>query len=51
MSVGFIAVLVIVAVFIIGVTIWATNSAYSRKPDRIDPAPHQQQTFDEEKKE
>ncbi|WP_400162387.1 hypothetical protein ACAF76_002060 [Brevibacillus sp. TJ4] len=51
MSAGFIAILVIVAVFIIGVTIWATNSAYSRKPDTIDPDPLQQQTSDEAKKE
>lgn len=39
MTTGFIAVLVIVSVLIIGATLWATNKAYSRKPDTIDPLP------------
>ncbi|MGN7472108.1 hypothetical protein [Brevibacillus sp. SAFN-007a] len=39
MSTGFIAVLVLTFILIIGGTILVTNKAYSRKPDQIDPLP------------
>ncbi|EJL43922.1 hypothetical protein BAG01nite_39030 [Brevibacillus agri] len=39
MSTGFIIVLVLTFVLIIGATILVTNKAYSRKPEQIDPLP------------
>ncbi|GIO10275.1 hypothetical protein J31TS6_63030 [Brevibacillus reuszeri] len=37
MTTGFIIAVVIMFVFIIGITIVVTNKAYGRKPDVIDP--------------
>jgi hypothetical protein len=37
MTTGFIVALIVVFVIFIGSTIWATNKAYRRKPDTIDP--------------
>ncbi|MFP3390680.1 hypothetical protein [Brevibacillus reuszeri] len=37
MTTGFFIAVVIIFVFVIGITIIVTNKAYSRKPDVIDP--------------
>ncbi|MED1795859.1 hypothetical protein [Brevibacillus nitrificans] len=39
MTTGFLVVVVIIFVLIIGSTLWVTNKAYSRKSERIDPLP------------
>ncbi|MDR7319072.1 hypothetical protein [Brevibacillus nitrificans] len=39
MTTGFLVVVVIIFVLIIGSTLWVTNKAYSGKSERIDPLP------------
>jgi hypothetical protein len=39
MTTGFLIVLVITFIIIIGGTLWVTKKAYSRKPEQIDPLP------------
>lgn len=48
MTTGFFIAVVIIFVFVIGITIVVTNKAYGRKPDVIDPIRPLQETTKKE---